>query len=209
METPQIFDLQKLYEKTFGSKPYVIQKTDSSQEIVEPYSIPSAVADSNFSAKGSILSETYNGVEVWLPVRFYDGPSLLMFLPYTVISITGKKTIVETAVAERKGTVKELFSLDDYSISIKGFLIGKDRKWPEDQMEQLKALYEKSSALTIDNALTNIFLTDPSLSNEEQRRCVIYDLAFSEVTGGRMHVRPFSMKLSSDSVFTLELKDNV
>ncbi len=39
-------------------------------------------------------------------------------LPDAIISITGKKTIVETAMVERKGTVKELISVDDYDITI-------------------------------------------------------------------------------------------
>jgi hypothetical protein len=207
MQTVQIFQLEKLYEKTFGSKPFHVPPASNSADAVEPFLLQQMSPSSKYSPKGSILSETLQGVEVWLPVRFFDGSALLMYLPYTVVKITGKKTIIETAVAERRGTVKEQFNIDDYSISVKGFLIGEDRQWPEAQLEQLRSLYEKGSAVTMDNALTNIFLTDPSLSNDEQRRVVIKDLDIAEVTGGRIHVRPFSFNISSDCVFTLELND--
>ena len=204
MNPVETYKLQELFQKTFGSQPYQVPPSGKG-EAVEPFQIQASSQQNRFTAKGSVLSETLKGVEVWLPVKFYEGSSLLMSLPYTVVKISGKKTIIETAVAERRGTVKEQFNIDDYSISVKGFLIGEDRQWPEGQMEQLRSLYEKGSAVTMDNALTNIFLTDPTLSNDEQRRVVIKDLDFAEVTGGRIHVRPFSMSIVSDSVFTLEI----
>lgn len=204
----QIFDLVKLYERTFGNKPYHVPAEErTSEQIGELFNIPSSTKGGQYTPKGSLLKETVNGVEIWLPVRFYDGPALLMHLPYSVVKISTKKTIIETPLAERKGTVKEQFSFEDYSISIKGFLIDENREFPESQLEQLKQLYNKSQAVTLDNALTNIFLTDPDLRQDEQRRVVIYDLDIAEVTGGRLHVRPFSMNLKSDSVFTLELED--
>ena len=57
----------------------------------------------------------------------------------------------------------------------------------------------------LDNALTNIFLTDKSLQLDEQRRVVIEGIELPDVQGGRERVRPFTMQLESDSVFTLEL----
>ena len=208
METNQIFNLALLYQKTFGSKPYVVSElSEQREEPSELFNIAQRPASGTYTAKGSLLAETYKGVEVWLPVRFFEGPSLLMHLPFSVVKIAGKKTIVETPMAERRGTVKEQFNIDDYAISIKGFLIDQEaRAFPEAQLEQLKALYEKGVAVTLDNALTNIFLTDPELSQDEQRRVVITDLDIAEVTGGRLHVRPFSMSIKSDSVFTLEIE---
>jgi hypothetical protein len=207
MQTNQIIDIAKLFEKTFGSKPYHVPELTTQEPSQEPYNLGQKAQGIQFTAKGSLLSEQLKGVEILLPVRFYEGSSLLMFLPYTVVKIAGKKTIVETPLSERKGTVKEHFSLDDYSISVKGFLIGDNRSFPEQQLEQLKKLYETQQAVTLDNALTNIYLTDADLSQDEQRRVVIYDLDIAEVQGGRVHVRPFSMNLKSDSVFILEREE--
>lgn len=204
METNQIFDLAKLYQKTFGSKPYHVADLQSvSDDAKELFNINRKTTEGTFTAKGSLLKEQFQGVEVWLPVRFFDGPSLLMHLPFCVVKISGNKTIVETPLSERVGSVKEQFNINDYSISIKGFLIDENREFPEAQLEKLRTLYEKKSAVTLDNALTNIYLTNPELSQDEQRRVVIYDLDIAEVAGGRLHVRPFTLNLKSDTVFNL------
>jgi hypothetical protein len=208
MAANQIIDLYQLYKKTFGNTPYHVPELAEGEKAVgELYHINSAPSLNVYAAKGGIIKEDLNGVEIILPVRFYIGPTLLMYMPYVVVKISNKKVIVKTPMNERKGTVKEQYSIDDYVIGVKGFLIGEDRQFPEDELEKLKVLYETGQAVTLDNALTNIFLTDPELGQEEQRRVVVEDLDISEVQGGRVHVRPFSMSLVSDSVFTLEYED--
>lgn len=208
MAPNQIIDLSKLYKKTFGNTPYHIKELAKDEEAVgELYHVNSAPSLNVYSAKGSIIKEDLNGVEIILPVRFYIGPTLLMYMPYVVVKISNDKIIVKTPMNERKGTVKEQYSIDDYVIGVKGFLIGQDRQFPEDELEKLKVLYETRQAVTLDNALTNIFLTDPELGQEEQRRVVIAALDISEVQGGRVQVRPFSLSLVSDSVFTLEYEE--
>lgn len=202
----QIIDISSLYEKTFGSKPYHVPSSTKSEE-TNLFRLGDKTSENRFTNKGSLLVEQFKGVEVMLPVRFYDAGKLLIYLPYTVIKIAGKKTIVETALNARRGTVKEEFSVDDYSITVKGFLIDEARNFPEDQLELLRDLFETSHAVTLDNALTNIFLTDSSLKEDEQRRVVIYDFDVQEVQGGRLHVRPFTMALKSDCVFTLEMEE--
>jgi hypothetical protein len=206
--TNQIIDLAKLYEKTFGNKPYQVPAlSNEKSEPSDLFNIGQKAQQLQFTAKGSLIKEQLQGIEIMLPVRFYDGSKLLMHLPFTVVKINGKKTIIETPLGERRGTVKEQFNIDDYSISVKGFLIDEDRNFPETQLEQLRSLYETSNAITLDNALTNIFLTDPELKEDEQRRVVIYDFDVAEVQGGRIYVRPFSLTLKSDSIFTLELEE--
>ena len=187
-----IYDLEKLYAYTFGGGAYRIdgKNTNASDEL---------------RSNTGLLKRQYNDKEIWLPVKFTDLDASFkkgeLLLPYSVISISGKKTIVKTPLAERKGTVKELYNVDDYDISIKGFLIDEaNRLWPESQIDDLKRIYENQLAVGLDNALTNIFLKD------QGQRVVIETLDFPPVEGGRIHIRPFSMKLESDSVFTLELK---
>ena len=186
------YDLEKLYAYTFGGGAYRIdgKNTNASDEL---------------RSNTGLLKRQYNDKEIWLPVKFTDLDASFkkgeLLLPYSVISISGKKTIVKTPLAERKGTVKELYNVDDYDISIKGFLIDEaNRLWPESQIDDLKRIYENQLAVGLDNALTNIFLKD------QGQRVVIETLDFPPVEGGRIHIRPFSMKLESDSVFTLELK---
>jgi|ERR1035437_6721412 hypothetical protein len=207
----QIIDLAELFKNTFGTKPYVINKSGEVSGLDGTFVINSTdglPALTETTPKGSLIAERYLGIEIFLPIRFFDSNasgSLLMYLPYCVLSISGKKTIIKTPLPERVGTVKEQYNIDDYNIVIKGFLISQDRKFPEQEMEDLKKLYEAQQAVTIDNAITNIFLTNPVLDRDEQRRVVIESLEFPEVQGGRKNVRPFVMELESDTVFTLEL----
>jgi len=92
-----------------------------------------------------------------------------------------------------------LYSTDDYSISLKGFFIDdKNRIWPEEELTAFKRLFELQTAVVLENALTNVFL-------EKGQKVVIESFELPEVEGGRKHVRPFSIELESDSIFTLEV----
>lgn len=207
MNNAQVIDLGQLFQKQFGTKPYVVGSDGQITDNTEGFKIngtASPAAEKEFTAKGSLIKETLGGINILLPVRFYDGSALLMHLPFVTVSIRFKKTIISTPMVERRGSVKEQFSTDDYAMTIKGFLIADDKKFPEAEIKAMKDLCERQSALTVDNALFNIFLTDPELRSDEQRRVVILDCDWPEVTGGR-HVRPFVMQLVSDTVFTLEL----
>lgn len=184
------FDLDKLYETVFGTRPYRIEGRGGGNKYSQ--------------LSGSALMEYHLGKEIWLPTRF-AGLNIKqfkyseIFLPYTVVKISGKKTIVKTAMAERQGTVKELYSTDDYSINLKGFFIDdKNRTWPEKELKAFKRLFEMQTAVALENALTNVFL-------EKERKVVIESFDLPEVEGGRKHVRPFNIQLESDSIFTLEV----
>lgn len=217
-----VYDIVKMFETTFGRKPYVVGgikegaadkngfNVSGIQETTDKndYKLSSGAtnAEKEFTAKGSLVKEQYNGVEIMLPVRFYDGPNLIAYMPYVVLSISGGKTIIRTPLAERMGSVKEQYNEEDYKINIKGFLISADRKFPEAEIDTLRILKETKKAVTIDNALTNIFLTNQTLPPDEQRRVVVTGFELPDVTGGREHVRPFTMSLESDTVFKLELK---
>lgn len=210
MATPtaaNIIDLGELYRKTFGNKPYVVTEAPQVNENGQPYNIAAQqAAEQQFTAQGSLIAEKVLGVDVWLPVRFYDGPQLVMHMPYSVVRISQRINRIKTALPERIGTVKEQYTVDDFDISIRGFLINSSRQFPETELLQFKTLIEYKDALRLDCALTNIFLTNAALQEDEQRRVVIDDWELPEVEGGRKHVRPFSLKLSSDAVFTLELE---
>ncbi|MBT1702961.1 DUF6046 domain-containing protein [Chryseosolibacter indicus] len=190
-----VTDLQRLYEQTFYSKPYVIN------------SKPSEDVRTN---RASALKEQYNGKEVWLPCEFSElgritnenGERVFGFsslkLPYATVSIEGSNNWIETPLNGRAGTVKELYNTGDYNISVKGFLIDEaNRLWPEDQINYLRHIKESGVAVSFNNALTDIFLID--IGN----LVVVKKLTLHEVTGGRIHVRPFTMELVSDNIYNL------
>lgn len=198
-------DLQQLYQRQFGVKPVVTGEVVYQEE--EPFVINGSKLE--YSSSGSSLTADYLGRTIWLPIKFFEldvnvfGVSELL-LPYATIKMTLKKNMIETPMAERQGTVKELFSIADHDITIKGFIVGKDAsgiypQWPEKELILLKKLFDLNEAVKLDNALTNVF-------TDSEYKVVIKELDLVEVEGGKKNIRPFSFKISTDTIFTLELE---
>ena len=114
-------------------------------------------------------------------------------LPNTVSCIRGKKTIVETPMVGRKGTVKELISVDDYEINIAGVCL--DTDFPDQQINALKELYDINESVALKCALTDIFL-------DEEDKVVIKSIDFAEMRGCET-AQAFTMELVTDRSFEL------
>ncbi|KAA2244569.1 hypothetical protein F0L74_00915 [Chitinophaga agrisoli] len=119
-------------------------------------------------------------------------------LPNPVIKVTNKKTIVESVLVGRIGTVKELIGQEDYKINIKGIIIIENNSYPEAEITAIHELYSKNTNLTISSALTDIFLTD-------NNSVVITDISWPEMAGIQ-NVKTFEMNLVSDRAFELIIK---
>ena len=117
-------------------------------------------------------------------------------MPNAVISIRGKKTIVETPMVGRKGTVKELISVDDYEIRIAGVCL--DTDFPDQQINALNELYNINEAVTLKCALTDIFM-------DEEDKVVIKGIDFAEMRGCET-AQVFTMELVTDRSFELILE---
>ena len=134
--------------------------------------------------------------------RYYFMPVVLEHkgkeyeIPNAVISFTGKKNIVETAMVGRKGSVKELISLDDYEISILGVALSDN--FPEAPLTELNELYNINESVILKCALTDIFL-------EEDDRVVIRSMDISDMKGTET-VQIFKMELVTDRSFELIIK---
>ena len=66
-----------------------------------------------------------------------------------MITISGKQILVKRQVMKGKarGSVKERWTLDDYSVKIEGILIGQDGRYPEDDVRQLRKMCEAGEVL--------------------------------------------------------------
>jgi hypothetical protein len=215
-----IIDLQREFNQVFGSRPHIgrqaatpaepgynIIKSNQKSGLEVQFVISENNNRTSTTDKGYELFTTDSkGIEVWLPVRLEGLPSGVgdggkLVLPYTVVRITAKSTIIRTPLAERRGSVKELYNIEDYIITIKGFFIDKARRlWPEQDLQALKEIHEMGKSFKISNALVSTFLGD-------EDNVVMTGFDLPEVEGGRNHVRPFVMNLESDSVFTLEVEE--
>lgn len=219
-------DIENLYQRYFGTKPKVGELPQNPTP--KPFGVPTVANNNSItelpivdvdnpqkgkflnSNHGRLLKTDYLGVEIWLPTTLRTSTGVKWDLPYSVIRISNSKTIIRTPLAERKGTVKEEFNTDDYKITIKGFLIDKEQRlFPEDDLLKLKGFFETNSRVFLDNALSNIFLEEQGLPEDEQYAVVVTSFDLPEVEGGRKHVRPFVLQLESDYVFTLEVEDGI
>lgn len=160
------------------------------------YEYPGEATEKAYSDLGSMLrKKDAQGRWYFMPVVLeHKGGEYE--IPNAVISINGKKTVVETAMIGRKGTVKELISVDDYEINIAGVALDSD--FPDQQIARLNELYNINEAVTLKCALTDIFL-------EEEDKVVIKSIDFQEMRGCET-AQAFKMGLVTDRSFELILE---
>ena len=131
--------------------------------------------------------------------RWYFMPVVLVHkgkeyeMPNSLISIRGKKHIVSTPMVGRKGTVKELISMEDYEIRIQGVALGTD--WPDDQLADIKEIYAVNESVQLKCALTDIFM-------DEEDMVVIKSIDIPEMRGVE-HAQTYSLDLETDRSFEL------
>ena len=213
------FNIADIFEQTFGYKTTAF----------EPEFLPVAADGSiNYSTgklfsghTGKYYANDALGREYYMPVTItYDdesgagnngtltsdagagGVGILKDwnLPYPIISVSSRKTIVETLLTERRGTVKELINIRDYEIIVKGFIIGSSNEFPEHDVTTLRTIYEQNAALSIKCPLTDIFLLRPGRQGSDQ--VVIRELSFPAMKGVK-NIRPYELRMVSDEPFNL------
>ena len=140
------FDPIKILEATIGARGipfpgmFYGERNTASEQMQE------------FTQKGSrLFKKDALGRWYFMPVHIGD-----VEIPQAVLSITGKKNIVETSMIGRGGTVKELISIDDYRITIGLYIQSSDGRYPEEQINEIQELWEINEAIGIHSALTDI-----------------------------------------------------
>jgi len=197
------FNLAYLFEQAFGYRSQAFEpEFDQVQGSMAPNRSEQGSLGSPYYSKDGLGREYFMPVTIKYPEGGAEKGTLKKWeLPYPVVSITGGKTIVETALTERRGTVKELINNQDYEITIRGFIVGAGNEFPEQEVTTLRTIYEQSTTLSIECPLTDIFLLRPDRSGSDQ--VVIKQLRLPEVTGIK-NVRPYELLLISDEPFNLE-----
>jgi len=129
-----------------------------------------------FTNKGTRLyKKDHLGRWCFMPVTFIvDGKEYE--IPTAVLNITGKKTIIETPMVGRKGSVKELINIDDYKVSIAGYIQSTDGSYPEDMITEIKELFNINQSVELVSALTDLIFDDGD-------KVVITDIAFPSTPG--------------------------
>lgn len=136
--------------------------------------------------------------------RYYFMPVYLetsagkLELPIATISIKGKKTIVEIPLTGRRGSVKELISVDDYEISLHGVIVGADGNYPEAEIKKFSDLYELNESITLISGLSDLVL-------KPDDKIVIKSIDYPEV-GHVENAQIISMTAVTDSSIDLIIK---
>lgn len=114
--------------------------------------------------------------------RWYFMPVTLKYpggeyeLPNAILTVTGKKNIVETQLVGRKGSVKELISIDDYKVSIAAFIQSADGRYPDAEIARIDKIYNISQSIELVSAFTDILFKD-------EKRIVINSVSYPPLQG--------------------------
>ena len=204
-------DLWDLYKKEFGGDP------TSFNPQIAPVLGDTELSRVNAGKLGSpyYATDLVLGVEYFMPVLLTypdtsadssgllpGGTGILMNwnLPFPMVKVGCKKTMVETPLTERRGSVKELINIQDYKITITGFLIAGTNDFPEAQVTALRNLWEQSTPITIKCPMTDIFLLRPDRSGSDQVVIVDFDVTTKK---GVKNVVDYKLELVSDEPFNL------
>lgn len=199
-----VFDLQDLYKTYFNKSPYFITPKSSEKQVTQDV-VYAGIAQ-NPNPKGTIYRSLKNrafnkigayGQDIWFPIEFWKSNEKSIEIDACTVAVNLSKTIIKTAVSERKGTVHEVFAIDDYKFTIKGFLIGKNRTFPEEQINMLKEFFETTEPVSLHGGYPELFL-------DQSRRVVIATLDFPEVQGKNHWIRPFNLTCESDFISDIE-----
>jgi hypothetical protein len=115
-----------------------------------------------------------------------------------LIEISTSKTIIETPIQGRNGTVKEYISANDYTITIRGILINNESdKYPFDLVDDLHKIYKLNTALMVTNTILNML---------DINQVVMKELKFME-SEGYSHIQPFNIECVSDETLELMIMD--
>jgi hypothetical protein len=125
--------------------------------------------------------------DVWLTV---DGGGIKIHLIDAFIDITMLNKIVETALINRSGKVKERIQQDDYAVTIKGTLrTDASGCFPVDDLGDMKKILEQANSITISSRYCEIF---------DISKVVLKNATFSQSAMRSFNVMPFTLVFNSD-----------
>lgn len=108
-----------------------------------------------------VVRTNATGVPMVLPLRFQleeSGAEEWLFPMEPMISLNGQNILVRRNVSKGriKGSIKERWTQDDYSVRIEGILLGTDGKYPDADVAKLRSFCEAGHVKAL-NPLLEIF----------------------------------------------------
>ena len=147
-------------------------------------------------AMGKLLQDS-------LSIKWEEEKGWWQFPLDPVISITGKNTIIRrnvlkinNSVGNRRGTIKELWSQDDYEIQIAGLFMGENAQFPKQDIAKLRQYAEGRKTLMVQSSLFTLF-------NINKIAIEDYSIPFTKGIENQM----YSIKAYSDDMHDLLIKN--
>lgn len=200
------FNLTDLFAASFG---YAPQKVNFDPNTESRIFTGDESGSTNFAERNLVNRKSQQGMYGRYYAKDVQGRDVFMpltlgglFLPYVWLNIKVAKRLIETPLTERRGSAIELISFDAVQIGVKGLVIKHDGTFPEEEIEDLRKLFERAESVSCKSVLTDIFLL--SKENAGNDKVVVRDLEIMD-NQGIEHVRGFQCQLISDQVLTLEL----
>jgi hypothetical protein len=192
-----VYDLEQILRIVYGSTGFPFPKNlkdDSQGMISDKFPERKRIYRNDKSRFGkSLYGINSLGCPVFLPATLNG-----VVLDNPVVTISGKKTIVETPMVGFDGTIKEIINTGDYIVKIIVTAIRVDNLWPEDALHDLKKLFSLNEVLTLDCALTDVFL-------QAKDNVVITSFSTPDMMGIE-NAQIYEVNLISDTYFELEIK---
>jgi len=195
-----VFNIADLFKQVHGYVPAHLDTLYPDTISDQPLANLPAITKKTVTKLGMPIfgSADMMGREVFCPITIVSNGEKFKF-PYAVASISRSKIIVSTPMTEIGGSVHEVISNDDYQITIKGFLIGQYEQFPDEELINLRRLFDRNEAVRLQSALTDLFLHD----NDHVILTRLDIPAKPKVIG----VRDFELQMVSDNIFTLYVNE--
>jgi hypothetical protein len=198
MNTATRFLLENMALRVIGGKvpPYWLFH-DTELADVDSAEYDSVRAMSDWELEETVRTNAL-GVPMQLPMRLKleEAGAEEWLLPMEpMVSLTGQNIITRRHVNKGRvrGSIKERWAQDDYSITVEGILMGMDGKYPEEDVARLRSFCE-AAHVTVLNPLLEIFGISHMVIES-------WDIPFTSGTANQN----YTLKAQSDDIYKLLL----
>lgn len=145
-----------------------------------------------------VVRTNATGVPMVLPLRFQleeSGAEEWLFPMEPMISLNGQNILVRRNVSKGriKGSIKERWTQDDYSVRIEGILLGTDGKYPDADVAKLRSFCEAGHVKALSPLLEIFGISQLSIES--------WDIPF---TSGTIN-QNYTIQAYSDDIYKLLL----
>jgi hypothetical protein len=138
------------------------------------------------------------GTPVYSYLRLTGADGASVEMDSVLMSVGIQKQITKTAIAGKRGTVKELINEGDYAISVSGKLVAEKGVYPDFDTSLLIGLLKEGNSLEIESP----FLEQFGITT------IVIENAGMPQAQGRMNEQPFSFQAYDDEPIELILSEN-